>query len=107
MVIHMNLINLMELDTHTLCVTFWFGMKWIFTTYAIQNIRGLSYYVARVKRSSPKLLLRGEGRSPLKYIMSVFLLDFEYFIEKKFLLLLRVWVSILSTKLPKVLPCRH
>ena len=25
---------------------------------------------------------RGEGRSPLKYIISILLLDFEYFIEK-------------------------
>ena len=55
-----------------------------------------------VERSLPKLLSRGEGRSPLKYIMSVFLSNFEYFIEKKFGLSMRVCVSILEG--PKLSP---
>ena len=33
-------------------------------------------------RPSPKILSRGEERSSLKYIMSVLLSDFEYFVEK-------------------------
>ena len=47
-------------------------------------IRGSSHYAAQVKRSLPKLLSRGEGRSLLKYIMSVILSDYEYCIEKRF-----------------------
>ena len=50
----------------------------------------------QVKRPNPKLLSRGEDKSPLKYIISVFLSDFEYFIEKKFGLSTRVWVSVLG-----------
>ena len=60
-----------------------------------RSIRGSSHYASQVKRSLPKLLLRVEGRSPLKFIMSVLLLDFEYFMENKFHFLTRVWVSIL------------
>ena len=45
-------------------------------------LRGSSHYAAQVERQLPKLLSRGEGRNPLKYIMSVLLSDFEYFIEK-------------------------
>ena len=63
---------------------------------------GLSHYAAQVERLLPKLLSRGEGRSPLKYIMSVLLFDFEYFIEKMFGLSTRVWVSILGGS--KLLP---
>ena len=59
------------------------------------NLRGFSHYAIQVERPLPKLLLRGEGRSPLKYIMSVLLIDFKYFIEKIFGFLTRVWVSIL------------
>ena len=65
------------------------------TTKCSYGLRGSSLY-AQVERSLPKLLLRGEGKSPLKYIMSVLLLDFEYFIEKQFHLLTRVWVFILG-----------
>ena len=88
--------------------------------YIHGNIRGSSYYVAQIERPLLKHLLRGEGRSLLKYIMTVLLLDFEYFIEKKFGLSARVWVSILSVSklLPRgrtfgakcakrMLPCRH
>ena len=66
----------------------------------IQYLWGSSHLAGQVQRSNPKLLSRGEGRSPLKYI--IFLSDFEYFIEKKFSLLTRVWVSI--PKGPKLLP---
>ena len=81
-------------------------------------VRGSSHYVVQVERLLFKLL-QGKGRSPLKYIMSVLLLDFEYFILKKFDLLARVWVSLDVPKLllrgqileakstKKVLPCRH
>ena len=47
-------------------------------------------------------LERKERISPLKYIMSVVLLVFEYFIEKKFGLSTRVWIFILEV--PKFLP---
>ena len=65
-------------------------------------LRGSSHYTSQVKRLLPKLLSRGEGRSPLKYIMSVLLSYFEYFIEKKFHLSTRVWVFILGES--KLLP---
>ena len=67
----------------------------------LEIIRGSSHYATQAKTPLPKLLSRGERRSPLKYIMDVFLLDFEYFIEKKFGLLIRVWISIFSV--PKLL----
>ena len=58
------------------------------------GVRGSSRYAGQVKRSLPL------ERSPLKYITSVLLSDFDYFIEKKFGLSTRVWVSILGgTKL--------
>ena len=47
-------------------------------------IRASSHLAGQAERSIPKLLSRGEDRSPLKYIISVFLSDSEYFIEKKF-----------------------
>ena len=56
---------------------------------------------SQVERPNSKLLSRGEERSPLKYIISVLLSDSEYFIEKKFGLLTRVWVSVLGG--PKLL----
>ena len=68
----------------------------------IQEFRDSSHYAAQAYRPSPKLLSRGEGRSPFKYIMSVLLSHFEYFIEKMFNLSVRVWVSILGV--PKLLP---
>ena len=46
------------------------------------TLRGSSHLAGQVKSLNPKLLSTGEGRSPLKYITSVFLLDFEYFIKK-------------------------
>ena len=64
-------------------------------------LRGSSHYPTQVKRPLLKLLSRGEGRNLLKYIMSVFLLDFEYFIQKRFGLSIRVWISILG--MPKFL----
>ena len=60
------------------------------------ELRGSSHYAGRVQSFLPRLLSRGEGRSPLEYIMSVFLLDFEYFFEKMFGFLTGVWVSILE-----------
>ena len=56
----------------------------------MSKFRGSSQYAAKVERSLPKLTSRGEGKSPLKYIMNILLLDFEYFIEKKFHFLTRV-----------------
>ena len=64
-------------------------------------LRGSSHYAAQVERLLPKLLSRGEGRSPSKYIMSVLLSEFEYFIEKKFHLLTKVGIFILGG--PKLL----
>ena len=54
-----------------------------------------SHYAAQAERPLPKLLLGSEGRSSLKYIMNVLLLDIEYFIEKMFGVA-RVCVSIMS-----------
>ena len=59
-------------------------------------VRDSSHYATQAERMLPKLLLIGEGRSALKYIMSVFLSNFEYFNEKMFGLSTRVWISILS-----------
>ena len=83
------------------------------------NLRGSSHYATQAEGSLSKLS-KGEGRSPLKYIMSVLLPDFEYFIEKMIGLLAKVWISIpgVSKLLPrgqtlgtksakKGLPCRH
>ena len=55
----------------------------------------------QIEKPLPKLLSRGQGRSPLKYIMSVLLSYFEYCVEKIFGLSTRVCVSILNG--PKVL----
>ena len=60
-----------------------------------------SHLTGQAERPNPKLLSRDEDKSPLKYIFSVFLLDSEYFIEKKFGLSTRVWISILGG--PKLL----
>ena len=92
----------------------------IHTCYTLMcTLRGSLHYVGQLERSLSKLLLRGEERSPLKYIKSGILSNFEYFIEKKFHVLTRVWISILggpkllprgqtlSTKSAKKLPCRH
>ena len=46
------------------------------------------------ERPNPKLLSKGEDKSSLKYIINVLLSDSEYFIEKKFDLSTRVWVSV-------------
>ena len=58
--------------------------------------RASLHFAGQAKRPNPKLLSRGEDRSPLKYIISVILSDSKYFIEKRFCLLTRVWVSILG-----------
>ena len=65
------------------------------------NLMAFSHLATQIERANPKLLSRGEDRSSLKYITKVFLSDFEYFIEKKFGLLTRVWVSVLGG--PKLL----
>ena len=59
------------------------------------RMRGSSHLAGQARRLSPKLLLRNKGRNPLKYIMSVVLSDFEYFIEKGFHLLTKVFFFIL------------
>ena len=46
------------------------------------DLRASSDLANQAERSNPKLLSRGEDRSLLKYIISVLLLDSEYFIEK-------------------------
>ena len=58
-------------------------------------LRASSDLAGQAERPNPKLS-KGEDRSPLKYIISVLLSDFEYFIEKRFGLLTRVWVSVLE-----------
>ena len=50
----------------------------------MSSVKGSSHYAGQVERLLSKLFSRGEGRNPLKYIMSVLLLIFEYFIEKSF-----------------------
>ena len=55
-----------------------------------------SHLASQSREAKPKLLSRGEDRSPLKYIINVLLSDSEYFIEKKFGLSTRVWVSLLG-----------
>ena len=55
-----------------------------------------SHLAGRTERPNPKLLSRGEDRSSLKYIISVLLSNSEYFIENKFSLSTRVWVSVLE-----------
>ena len=53
-------------------------------------------HTSQVEMPNPKLLSKGEDRSPLKYIINVLLSDSKYFIEKKFGLLIKVWVSFLE-----------
>ena len=53
-----------------------FGLKYI--------MMGSLHLAGQVERSLSKILLRGGGRSLLKYIMSVLLSNFECFIKKKF-----------------------
>ena len=67
--------------------------------YFERIFRASSDLAGQAERSNPKLFSRGEDRSPLKYIVSVLLLDSEYFIEKKFDLSTRVWVSVPGGKL--------
>ena len=61
------------------------------------NLRASSHLAGRTERPNPKLLSRGEERSSLNYIISVLLSNSQYFIEKKFDLSIRVWVSIFDT----------
>ena len=58
------------------------------------NLPASSHLVGRTERPNPKLHSKGEDRSSLKYIISVLLSDSKYFIEKKFDLSTRVWVSV-------------
>ena len=53
-------------------------------------LRASSHLAGRTERPNPKLL----SKSSLKYIICVLLSDFDYFIEKKFDLSTRVWISI-------------
>ena len=68
---------------------------WIFT-----HPRGSLHCATQAERLLPKLLSRGEWRSPLKYIMSIFCQILSISL-KKFGLSTRIWVSILSV--PKFL----
>ena len=65
------------------------------------DLRASSHMAGQVERPNPKLLSRGEDRSSLKYIIDAFLSNSKYFIEKKFSLSTRVWVSILASKVSK------
>ena len=65
-----------------------------------KNVTASSHLAGQADRPNPKLLSKGEDRSPLKYIISVLLSDFEYFIEKKFGLSTRVWVFVLGGPKP-------
>ena len=67
----------------------------------VNHIRASSNLAGQTEKPNPKLLFKGEDRSPLKYIFSVLLSDYEYFIEKKFGLSTRVWFSVLEG--PKLL----
>ena len=68
----------------------------IFQTFCKFLLTASSHLAGQAERPNPKLLSRGEDRSPLKYIISVLLSNSEYFIEKNFGLLTRVWVSVLG-----------
>ena len=59
-------------------------------------LRASSDLASQAERPNPKFLSKGEDRSPLKYIINVLFSDCEYFIEKKFGLSTRVWVSVLG-----------
>ena len=65
------------------------------------RLKASSHLAGQAKRPNPKLLSRGEDISPLKYIISIFLSNSEYFIEKKYGLSTRVWISVLGG--PKLL----
>jgi hypothetical protein len=56
----------------------------------LRNLRGASHYGHWVERTLDELPLRGQGRSPLIYTNCGVCLC----LEKKFVLLRRVWVSI-------------
>ena len=86
------------------------------------EVTAYSHLAGQAERPNPKLLSRGEDRSSLKYIINVLLSDCKYFIEEKFGLSTRVWISVLggpkvllrgqtlgakSAKAQKILPCRH
>ena len=58
------------------------------------SLTASSHLAGQTERPNPKLLSRGEDKSSLKCIINVLLSDSEYFIEKKFDLSTRVWVSI-------------
>ena len=65
------------------------------------KFRASSNLVGQAERPNPKILSKGEDRSSLKYIITILLPDSEYFIEKRFGLSTRVWVSVLEG--PKLL----
>ena len=52
-------------------------------SHNLTTLRNSSYYATQIVKPLSKFVLRGEVKNPLKYIMNIFLLDFEYFIEKK------------------------
>jgi hypothetical protein len=62
---------------------------WVDSPYMC--VRGASYYGCGVERTSEKLPLRRQGRSPLKYINYRRCISLE---EKKFVCLTTVWVFI-------------
>ena len=71
------------------------------TKISNQISRPLHTWPVEPRSQTPNSSLEMKNKSSLKYINSVFLSDSEYFIEKKFGLLTKVWVSILGG--PKLL----
>ena len=58
------------------------------------DITASSHLADQAKRPNPKLLSKGEDKSPLNYIISVLLSNSEYFIEKMFGLLTNTYIYI-------------
>ena len=80
------------------------------------GLRGSSHIAGQAERSVPKLLLRGEGRSPLKYIMSVLCQILSILLKKCFTSRLEFGFPFLKNpnfcqeaklSVPKVLSCRY
>ena len=67
-----------------------------YKVYNLKYSKGLFILCCQDERLLLEFLSRGEERSPLKYIICILLLDFEYFIEKKFGLSTRVWIFIFA-----------
>ena len=80
------------------------GCFWQFLGLESLKALGVNTMSPKMRGHRPKSShswMIGEGRSPIKHTMSVLLSDFEYFIEKKYGLSARVWISIFN--MPKLL----